>query len=115
MAVSIKVTAKVLGAEDARKAMRAFARRMGGDPRATVGFGARYALRVHETHKTKSKFLTNALNEVRRGYKRDLAAKTRRLEKQGHPRPLAGAITQKAFQVEAKAVPKTPVKTGEAK
>jgi hypothetical protein len=84
----------------------------GGSPYAIVGFGTRYALVVHETHASKSKFLESAFNEVQRGYRRDLAAKTARLAAEGHRFPLAAAIYLKALQVEAKAVRRTPVDTG---
>jgi hypothetical protein len=112
MSRRIKMKATVAGVEDAKKAAKAYVDRMSGDPKAIVGFGTRYALAVHETHPSQSKFLESALNEVRRGYRRDLAKKTKRLEESGHPRPLAGAITQKALQVDAKAVRRTPVDTG---
>ncbi|MHA2248409.1 MAG: hypothetical protein ACXADY_25905 [Candidatus Hodarchaeales archaeon] len=115
--VGVKLKVRLQGQEDAKKAMREYSQKLGGDPEAIVGFGTNYALAVHERvevfHNTGGPlFLKSAFDEELRGYKRDLARREKKLEAAGHPRPLAGAINQKALRVEAKAVRRTPVDTG---
>jgi len=117
--MSIKVAAKLEGAEDAMKAANKLVKKLGngGEISAHVGFGTTYALAVHELtevfHKVGGpKFLESAINDAKRGYTKDLADKTWRFIKQGHSHPLAKALYQKALQVEAAAVKRTPVDTG---
>jgi hypothetical protein len=111
------VAAQITGLKEAQVAMKKYEERMGGDPFVILGFGALYALAVHERTDVyhgvgEAKFLENAVNKAKKGYARDLARKADRLEKDGYKHPTAGALYQKALEIDADAVSRVPVDTG---
>lgn len=110
------INVQVIGAKKVAAAFSKEIRRFAGNPKCEVGTGTKYGVYVHEhtwkAHKppTEAKFMERALDQVRLGYAKRIAALVKKHA--SHRKPLHMALYAMGLIVDGDMVKRIPVKTG---